>query len=99
MSLHVLLIAVPGGEDPEVAHSRAVDRTRAALPNLRFVASYRTQGSVDFVDVLELDEESEDPDRVGALLGEDGACRVEVLPAQASALLRAPGSAPPGSLA
>jgi hypothetical protein len=96
VSLHVLLIGVRAGEEPEAAHTRAVERAREQLPNLRFVASYRTQGSVDFVDVLELDDESEDPDEVGALLGEDGALSVDVLPAEASALLRAPGSGPPG---
>jgi hypothetical protein len=95
VSLHVVLVSVRAGEEPEAAHTRAVARTREALPNLRFVASYRTQGSVDFVDVLELDDEREDPGEVAALLGGDGALSAELLPAQASALLRAPGSAPP----
>lgn len=87
----VMLIRATGADDAELAHADAIRRTLLELPNLRFISSYRTQGSVDFVDVLELDEQTEDAARVAALLAQDGTLAVEALPAQASAALRAPG--------
>jgi hypothetical protein len=75
------------------AHAAMVDALMADNPNLRWASSYETGGgSVAFVDILEADaEEAQALARV--LAGFPGA---ELLDVQASEMLRAPGSAPPG---
>jgi hypothetical protein len=94
-AMHVLLLRAPGG-DADTVHAQVVMALRMALPNLRFVASYGlTGGSVDAVDIIVL-APGEDPATViGAAEAVAGA-EVELLPAQPSLTLMAPGGAPGG---
>lgn len=91
--MRVLLTRVASG-DPDAVHGEAIAALKAALPNVRWVSSYRTRGSVDFVDVLHLDD-----GEVAAALGafEAAGAQTEVLEASASASLAAPGFGAPGA--
>jgi uncharacterized protein with GYD domain len=80
------------------AHEAAVARALESYPDLRFHASWATSGSVDFVDVLELDPEEEDTEDVVEALEAAGDLEVEALEAEASPVLRAPGGGAPGGL-
>ncbi|WP_028063260.1 hypothetical protein [Solirubrobacter soli] len=93
--LHVLLLKAPGG-NAEVVHTMVVSAIRAALPNLRWVASYATTGgTVDAVDVVAF-QPGEDPSAaLTAAQGVPGA-EVELLVAQPSLTLMAPGGGAPG---
>jgi hypothetical protein len=94
-AMHVLLLRAPGG-DAEAVHAQVVMALRMAIPNLRFVASYGvTGGSVDAVDILVL-APGEDPAAALSAAGSIGGAEVELLPAQPSLTLMAPGGAPGG---
>ena len=49
--MHVILLRL--GADPDDAHARTVAALKAALPNLRWVSSYRVRGGYDAVDVVD----------------------------------------------
>jgi hypothetical protein len=94
MSLVVVLTRVDG--DKDAVHAEAAERLREQVPTLRWVASYRTHGAYDFVDVLEADEETGDARAGARVLADMAGCHSEWLPAEGSALLRAPGGGAPG---
>jgi hypothetical protein len=86
-ALHVLLVRGDG------VHLPVVTAIRAALPNLRWVASYDVAwGSVDVVAF----QPGEDPETARAAAAAVPGAQVELLPARPSAMLSAPGGAPGG---
>ena len=92
--LHVLLLRAPGG-NAEAIHAMVVGALRGALPNLRFVASYAvTGGSVDAVDIVAFQPGEDPADALRAAQAVPGA-EVELLPAQPSLTLMAPGGGAP----
>jgi len=93
--LHVLLLRAPGG-NAEAIHAMVLGALRGALPNLRFVASYAvTGGSVDAVDIVAFQPGEDPADALRAAQAVPGA-EVELLPAQPSLTLMAPGGGAPG---
>jgi hypothetical protein len=93
--LHVLLLKAPGG-NAEVVHTMVIAAIRGALPNLRWVASYATTGgSVDAIDVVAFQPGEDPQDALKAAQGVPGA-EVELLVAQPSLTLMAPGGGAPG---
>jgi len=94
-ALHVLLLGADG--DPDAVHLQVVAAVKARLPNLRWVASYRVSGgSVDVVDVVAF-QPGEDPAAAVQAAESVAGARVELLPAQPSPMLAAPGGAPGGA--
>ena len=83
----VLLLRL--GPDPDAAHERAVSALKGAVPDLRWISSYRTQGPYDAIDVVDF-QPGEDPEAARRALEEAG-IEAEWLPAEASPTLRAPG--------
>jgi|tagenome__1003787_1003787.scaffolds.fasta_scaffold20155056_3 hypothetical protein len=93
--LHVLLLRAPDG-DAEAVHATVVSAIRAAVPNLRWVASYAvTDGSVAAIDVVAFQPGENPDDALQAAQSVPGA-EVELLPAQPSLTLMAPGGGAPG---
>ena len=92
---HVLLLRTPGG-NAEVVHTMVVSAIRAAVPNLRWVASYAvTDGSVAAIDVVAFQPGENPDDALRAAQAVPGA-EVELLAAQPSLTLMAPGGGAPG---
>jgi len=88
--MHVLLLKAPGG-NAEVVHTMVVGAIRAAVPNLRWVASYATSGgSADAIDVVAFQPGESPEDALRAAEAVPGA-EVELLAAQPSLTLMAPG--------
>lgn len=81
MAMHVVLLR--GDQD------QAAAALKAALPNLRWVASYRVHGAYDAVDIVDF-QPGEDLDVARRAL-QDAGIEAEWLPAKASPSLRAPG--------
>jgi hypothetical protein len=80
----------------EVVHTMVISAIRAALPNLRWVASYATSGgSVDAIDVVAF-QPGEDPNAALQAAQAVPGAEVELLVAQPSLTLMAPGGAAPG---
>ena len=89
--MKVLLTRIASGE-ADTIHSEAVAALKAEMPDLRWVSSYRVHGSVDFVDVVHLDEE--EAAAANRILTAVPGCETEILAAEPSEMLRAPGGAP-----
>jgi hypothetical protein len=88
--MHVFLTKASGG-NAEVVHVMVVSALRAAIPNLRWVASYETTGgSVDAVDVVVF-QPGEDPDEALTAAQAVPGAQVELLVAKPSLTLLAPG--------
>jgi hypothetical protein len=85
---HVLLLSLPGDADGE--HTALVEAIRERLPNLGWNASWRVYGgSWDLIDAIDF-QPGEEPEVVAELLRERGV-RFELLRAEPSEWLRAPG--------
>jgi hypothetical protein len=88
--MHVLLLKAPGG-NAEVVHTMVVSAIRAAVPNLRWVASYAVSGgSVAAIDVVAFQPGESPEDALRAAEAVPGA-EVELLAAQPSLTVMAPG--------
>jgi hypothetical protein len=93
--LHVFLLKAPGG-NAEVVHTMVISAIRGAVPNLRWVASYATGGgSVDAIDVVAF-QPGEDPEAALSAARSVPGAEVELLTAQPSLTLMAPGGGAPG---
>jgi hypothetical protein len=95
-AMHVLLLRAPGG-NAEAVHAQVVMALRMAIPNLRFIASYGVSGgSVDAVDIVVFAPGEDPAAALRAAEAVPGAA-VELLPAQPSLTLMAPGGGPGGA--
>jgi hypothetical protein len=93
-AMHVLLLRAEG--DGDAVHAAVVAAVKRVLPNLRWMSSYRVQGgSVDAVDVVVF-QPGEDPDAARRAAESVAGASVELLPAQPSLMLAAPGGLPGG---
>jgi hypothetical protein len=93
--LHVFLLRAPGG-NAEAIHAMVVGALRSALPNLRWVASYAlTGGTADAIDIVAFQPGEDPADALRAAQSVPGA-EVELLAAQPSLTLMAPGGGAPG---
>ena len=94
-ALHVLLLRAPGG-DAESVHAQVTMALRMAVPNLRWVASYAVSGgSVAAVDIVAF-QPGEDPEAARAAAAAVSGAEIELLPAEPSLTLMAPGGGAPG---
>jgi hypothetical protein len=92
---HVLLLRAPAG-NAEAVHTMVVSAIRAAVPNLRWVASYTvTDGSVAAIDIVAFQPGESPAEALAAAQSVPGA-EVELLAAQPSLTLMAPGGGAPG---
>jgi hypothetical protein len=83
---HVLLLRFEGTAD----HDSAAAALKRALPNLRWIAAYDVEGAYDAVDIVDLPP-GEDPEKARRALAEANGVEAECLPAESSAIPRAPG--------